>query len=37
LDHPVANELITKLSPDGTVCIFALTTTHVIVDAVGSM
>ncbi len=37
LDHPVANELITKLSPNGTVCIYALTTTHVIVDAVGSM
>ena len=36
-DHPVANELITKLSPNGTVCIYALTTTHVIVDAVGSM
>ena len=34
-DHPVANELITKLSPDGTVCIFASTTTNVIVDTVG--
>ena len=34
-DHPVANELITKLSPEGTVCIFASTTTNVIVDTVG--
>ncbi len=34
-DHPVANELIAELSANGTVCIFASTTTNVIVDAVG--
>ena len=33
----VNNEIITKLSPTGTICIYAKTTTHVVIDAVGSL
>jgi hypothetical protein len=31
----VANEVIVPLSPDGTICVFTLSTAHVIVDANG--
>ena len=31
----VNNEIITKLSPTGSICIYARTTTHVIIDAAG--
>jgi hypothetical protein len=31
----VANELIAKLSPTGTICIFTLDTAHFVIDAVG--
>jgi hypothetical protein len=31
----VANEVIAKLSPTGTICVFTLTTAHVIVDVTG--
>ncbi len=33
----VNNEIITKLSDDGTICIYARTTTHLVIDAVGSL
>ncbi len=31
----VNNEIITKLSNDGTICIYARTTTHIVLDVVG--
>jgi hypothetical protein len=33
----VNNEIITKLSPTGTICIYAKTTTHLVIDAVGHL
>jgi hypothetical protein len=30
-----SNELVTKLSPAGTICVFTLTDVHVIIDVVG--
>ena len=33
----VNNEIIAKLSRHGTICIFAATTTHLVIDATGSL
>ena len=33
----IPNELIAKLSPSGTICVYTYATAHVLIDAVGHL